>query len=219
MSAGEYCRVHRLADVQEITMKIGMIGAGSVSLAVARFALAQGHEVLLSNHSGPQKLGRAVDSLGVGASGVTVAEAAQADVVMLAVPWLNVESSLSGLPDWGTRILIDATNPFIETHPKLVLADLGGRGASEIVATLAPGARVVKAFNSITMDKFEAGPIHGDARRVLFVSGDDENAKALVKNLIVSFGFAVADLGSLETGGRIQQAGGPLAGRDMLLIE
>jgi len=51
------------------------------------------------------------------------------------------------------------------------------------------------------------------------VSGDDESAKTRVKNLIVSFGFAVADLGSLETGGRLQQAGGPLAGRDMLVIE
>lgn len=88
-----------------------------------------------------------------------------------------------------------------------------------MVATLAPGARVVKAFNSITMEKFEAGPSHGDARRVLFVSGDDESAKTLVKNLVVSFGFAVADLGNLETGGRLQQAGGPLAGRDMLVIE
>jgi len=44
-------------------------------------------------------------------------------------------------------VLIDATNPFVETSPTLVLADLGGKGASEVVAALAPGARIVKAFN------------------------------------------------------------------------
>lgn len=198
-------------------MKIGMIGAGSVSMAVARYALAQGHEVLLSNHSGPDRLSKAVARLGAGASGVPVAVAARAGLVLLGVPWRNVEALLSGLGDWEGRILVDATNPFLETHPRLVLAELGGRGASEIVAGLAPGARIVKAFNSITMEKFEAGPGQGDARRVLFVSGDDPAAKGIVGDLITSFGFAVIDLGGLNEGGRMQQAGGPLAGRDLLV--
>ncbi len=88
----------------------------------------------------------------------------------------------------------------------MVLADLGGRGASEIVASLAPGARLVKAFNSILMSNFEAGPKRGDARRVLFVSGDDASAKSTVKALIENFRFAVIDLGGLQTGGRLQQA-------------
>ena len=54
--------------------------------------------------------------------------------------------SLKDLPPWNGRVLIDATNPFVETSPKLVLADLGGKGASEIVAALAPGARIVKVL-------------------------------------------------------------------------
>ena len=124
------------------------------------------------------------------------------------MPWRSVPEALSGLPDWSGRILVDATNPFKETTPKLVLDDLGDRGASEIVADLAPGARVVKAFNSITMTNFEAGPKRGDARRAVLVSGDDEDAKTKIKQLITSFGFAVIrpwwaeDRRSATAGGR-----------------
>ena len=205
---------------EEIKMKIGMIGAGAVSLAVARYALAVGHEVVISNRSGPDKLSQAIAKLGKGATAATVAAAARAEVVLLAVPWRSVPEALSGLPDWSGRILVDATNPFKETTPKLVLDDLGDRGASEIVADLAPGARVVKAFNSITMTNFEAGPKRADARRAVLVSGDDEDAKTKIKQLITSFGFAVIDLGGLKTGGRLQQAGGPLAtGSDLLVAD
>ena len=101
--------------------------------------------------------------------------------------------------------------------PKLVLADLGGIGASEIVAGFAPGARIVKAFNSIRMAHFNEGPVNGQGKRVIFVSGDDETSKRVVKDLIESFGFAAIDLGGLVTGGRIQQAGGPLAGLDLFV--
>jgi 8-hydroxy-5-deazaflavin:NADPH oxidoreductase len=197
-------------------MRIGTLGAGEVALAVAREALARGHEIVLSSRSGPAALADKVTELGNGASAATVEEAASLDYVLLAVPWTNVEAALRGLPEWNGRVLIDATNPFAETSPKLVLADLGGIGASEIVGGFAPGARIVKAFNSIRMAHFNAGPINGYGKRVIFVSGDDEDSKHVVKDLIDSFGFAAIDLGGLVTG-RIQQAGGPLAGLDLLV--
>ena len=93
---------------------------------------------------------------------------------------------------------MDATNPFVGTAPDLVLADLGGESASEIVARHAPDALVVKAFNSIRMTTYRAGPTCGDARRVIFVSGDHPDAKIGIGKLIVSFGFAVIDLGDAE---------------------
>jgi len=133
------------------------------------------------------------------------------------VPWRNVEAALHDLPEWNGRVLIDSTNPFAETSPNLVLADLGGIGASEVVSGFAPGARIVKAFNSIRMAHFNGGPIKGQGRRVIFVSGDDEESKRTVKDLIESFGFAAIDLGGLVTGGRLQQAGGPLAGLDLFI--
>src|SRR5882672_711003 len=197
-------------------MRIGTIGAGAVALAVAREALARGHEIVLSSRSGPGALADKVSELGKGASATTVEEAASLDYVLLAVPWKNVEAALHGLPEWNGRVLIDATNPFAETSPKLVLADLGGKGASEVVAALAPGARIVKAFNSIVTARFNEGPVKNGGRRVMFVSGDHPEPTAFIKQLIESFGFTAIDLGGLATGGRLQQAGGPLAGRDLV---
>src|SRR5713101_2217003 len=120
-------------------MRFGTIVAGAVALAFAREALVRGYEVVLSSRHGPDALADKVAELGRGASVASVEEAASLDYVLLAVPWRNVESALKRVPAWNGRVLIDATNPFVETSPKLVLADLGGKGASEVVAAL--GAR------------------------------------------------------------------------------
>ena len=197
-------------------MKFGTIGAGVVALAFAREALAKGHEVVLSSRGGPESLADKIAKIGRGASAAAVEEAASLDYVLLAVPWRNVKGALQGLPAWNGRVLIDATNPFIETSPRLLLADLGGRGASEVVAALAPDARIVKAFNSIVTARFNEGPIKNGGRRVIFVSGDHSEPNDFVKSIIESFGFAPIYLGSLASGGRLQQAGGPLAGRDIV---
>src|SRR5438067_582180 len=176
-------------------MRFGTIGAGAVALAFGREALARGHEVVLSSRRGPDALGDKVAELGRGASAASVEEAASLDYVLLAVPWRNVESALKGLPAWNGRVLIDATNPFVETTPKLVLADLGGKGASEVVAALTPGARIVKAFNSIVTARFNEGPVKNGGRRVIFVSGDHPEPTAFIKQLIESFGFTAIDVG------------------------
>jgi 8-hydroxy-5-deazaflavin:NADPH oxidoreductase len=200
-------------------MKIGMLGAGDIARGVAKYALEQGHEVLLCNHSGPAKLAPIVAGLGPGAAGVSRAEAAAAEVVLLAVPWESIHDALTGLSPWSGRILIDATNPFLNPQHLNILDDLGGRMSSEIVADLAPGARLVKAFNTMFASKLAEGPRpRAGTRRVLFVSGDDAAAKTTVTNLIESFGFATVDLGDLKVGGRMQQAKtAPLAGPDFLL--
>jgi predicted dinucleotide-binding enzyme len=197
-------------------MRFGTIGAGAVALAFTRQALAAGHEVVLSSRRGPESLTGTVAELGHDASVATVKAAASLDYVLLAIPWPNIEDALRGLPAWNGRVLIDATNPFSEYIPNLVLADLGGKGASEIVAGLAPGARVVKAFNSIVIDRFNEGAAKNGGRRVIFVSGDDRESKEVIQGLIKSFGFEPIDLGDLVTGGRLQQAGGPLAGHDLV---
>jgi predicted dinucleotide-binding enzyme len=197
-------------------MRFGTIGAGAVALGFAREALRAGHQVVLSKRHGPDSLAEVVAELGNGASAATVADAASLDYVLFAVPWPNVEGALRGLPAWNGRVLIDATNPFTAYSPKLVLADLGDKGASEIVAALAHGARVVKAFNSIVIERFNQGPAKNGGRRVIFVSGDHAEPIEFVKDLIASFGFAPIHLGGLAAGGRMQQAGGPLAGRDLV---
>jgi hypothetical protein len=142
--------------------------------------------------------------------------AASCEMVLLAVPWDNVPDTLVSLPTWKNQILIDGTNPFHGKAGKFTPADVGNLSTSQLVAALAPGARVVKAFNHMTVPNLEAGPVANGARRVAFVSADDNDAKKRVETLLKTFGYSVIDLGDLRDGGLVQQAGGPLAGRDLL---
>jgi 8-hydroxy-5-deazaflavin:NADPH oxidoreductase len=196
-------------------MEIGIIGAGAVGLAFAKRALKVGHRVKLSNSRGPESLRDAVARLGDGATAATRDEAAACEIVLLAVPWDNIPETLGSLPRWKNQILIDATNPFHGNRGKFTPASVGNLSTSQLVAGLAPGARVVKALNNLIVENFVADPVVDGARRVAFISGDDGEAKKKVKALIESFGFAVIDLGNLHDGGLFQQAGGPLAGRDL----
>ena len=195
---------------------IGTLGAGEVAQAFATHLMKAGHEVLLSNSRGPSSLTQLVAKLGKGARAVTMDEAANAPMVVLAVPWPKVEAVLSKLPDWEGRILIDATNHFL--MPSMELADLKGRVSSEIVSSLAPSARVVKALNTLYASNLARDPKVGEGRRVIFVSGDDGGAKGEVGGLLTGLGFAVINLGSLRDGGRAQQVGNGLAGVDLIKI-
>jgi len=197
-------------------MEIGTIGAGAFAQAFAKRALKVGHKVKLSNSRGPDSLREIVDQLGPGATAATREEAAACEVVLLAVPWDNVPETLASLPKWNNQILIDGTNPFHGKAGSFTPADVGNLSTSQLVAALTPGARVVKALNNMTVPNFEADPVVNGARRVAFVSADNDGAKKRIKTLLENFGYSVVDLGNLRNGGLIQQAGGPLAGRDFL---
>jgi predicted dinucleotide-binding enzyme len=196
-------------------MEIGTIGAGAFAQAFAKRALRAGHKVKLSNDRGPDSLREIVNQLGPGATAATKAEAPACEMVLLAVPWDNVPGTLASLPTWRNQILIDGTNPFHGKAGKFTPADVGNLSTSQLVAALTPGARVVKAFNHMTVPNLEGDPVVNGARRVAFVSADNDEAKKRVEILIKELGYSVIDLGNLRDGGLIQQAGGPLAGRDL----
>ena len=196
------------------SLTIGFIGLGHVGQALAEKSVQAGHHVRLSNRRGPASLADYAATLGPLASAVTLAEAAQAEVVFLAVPWAAIGAALHGLPPWDGRIVVDTTNPILADG---TYADLGERTASEVVAAQVPGARVVKAFNSLLVAWMRDEPVQPAGKRVVFVSGDDDDAKRTVTELISTMGFAPIDLGGLATGGRLQQAGQPLAARNLLL--
>jgi predicted dinucleotide-binding enzyme len=197
-------------------MEIGTIGAGALAQAFAKQALKAGHKVMLSNSRGPESLREIVTRLGPGAIAATRDEAADCEIVLLAVPWDNVTETLANLPRWKNQILIDGTNPFHGKAGEFTLADVGNLSTSQFIAALAPGARVVKALNTMIVPNLEAEPIVNGARRVAFISADDDGAKKQVETLLAGFGYSVIDLGNLRDGGLIQQAGGPLAGRSLL---
>ena len=190
-------------------MKIGIIGAGAIGQAVAKQVVTAGHEALLSNSHGPDSLRDVVRELGPRARAVTTQEATGADIVVLSVPWAAVPQALANLPAWNNRILVDATNPVVQ--PGFRLAELGGRTSSQIVASLAPGARVVKAMNTLLAKVLGSNPREAGGNRVVFMSGDDATAKKSVSGLLEEFGFATIDLGTLAIGSGLQQfPGGPL---------
>jgi len=195
-------------------MEIGTIGAGAFAQAFAKRALEAGHAVKLSNSRGPDSLREIVHRLGPGATATATEEAVACEMVLLAVPWDNVPGTLASLPQWKNQILIDGTNPFHGKAGDFTPADVGNLSTSQVVAALTPGARVVKAFNHMVAPNLEAEPVVNGARRVAFISADDDGAKGRVRTLLENCGYSVVDLGDLRDGGLIQQAGGPLAGRD-----
>lgn len=190
-------------------MTIGIIGAGAIGTAFARALARAGIAATIANSRGPESLQGLARELGPAIAAGTRAEAAAADIVLVAVNWTKLPAALAGLPAWNNRIAIDANNP-IEA-PLFKPVDLDGRPSSEVFADLVPGARVVKAFNHLRPELIAGDPRAEGGRRVLFTSGDDARAKAEVGALIERLGFFPLDLGSLAVGGRLVQfPGGPL---------
>jgi predicted dinucleotide-binding enzyme len=190
--------------------RVGIIGAGRIGQAMARTALRAGREVVIANSRGPESLASVVEALGDGVTAATVEEVSAAGIVVLGVPYPRVREAVEGL-EWNGQIVIDATNDFDG-------GDLNGRTSSELVADVVSGTRVVKAANTLTAAVLASDPQEAGGRRVLFVSGDDADAKGEVIALFDDAGFSAIDLGALARGGAMQQVGGPLAGLNLVRL-
>jgi 8-hydroxy-5-deazaflavin:NADPH oxidoreductase len=191
---------------------IGVIGSGAVGRAVATRAVLAGIPVVLGNSRGPATLTGVVDELGARASAGTVAQAADADLVVIAIPFIKVPELASEVPDWSGRVVVDATNQFAQYKPTYSgRVDLGDETGSEWVARHLPGATVIKAFNAMYADYIMADPRHRDGRQVLFFAGDDDAVNAEFAEFGEALGFAPVLLGGLREGGRLMQLGGPLS--------
>lgn len=198
------------------TNAVGIIGAGAIGQAFAKQLVKAGINVILSNSRGPETLAETVNALGSKARAGTVKQAAEADIVFVSTNWSGTEAALKGL-NWEGRILIDATNPVL--LPGYKLAELNGKNSSQVVTGWAPGARVVKAFNTLLAGVLAQDPAQSGGRRVVFISGDHADAKAEVAELTAQLGFASIDLGGLEVGGYLQQfPGGPLPALNLLKV-
>lgn len=201
-------------------MNIGIIGAGHIGATAARLFVDAGHAVSISNSRGPETLRDLVLSLGPKAHAATPSEAAQfGDVVLVAIP-LKDYTTLPAAELRG-KIAIDAMNYYPERDSHIAPLDSGERTSSELVAAQLPGAYVVKAFNTIWFEHLKTqgkkdAPV--DERRVIFVSGDDADAKSAVSRLIEEIGFGPYVLGSLRDSSR-QQPGAALYNRDMTVAE
>ncbi|HZV80156.1 MAG TPA: NAD(P)-binding domain-containing protein [Candidatus Binatus sp.] len=193
------------ASLREVTiLVIGIIGSGKIGSTVARLAVGAGHDVVISNSRGPDSLSDLVASLGPHARAATVAQAVRdGDIVVIAIPFRSRATLFGSGVDFRGKIVVDAMNAYTENFEPM---DLGGKGSSELVAQELPGARVVKAFNTLYSKTLAsaAQPKGSPERIVLPLASDDADAKRVVASFIDSIGYQPFDNGSL-VGGRRQQ--------------
>jgi hypothetical protein len=196
-------------------MNIGIIGAGHIGSTAARLFTKPGHEVAVSNSRGPASLRSLASELGPRCHVMRVDDAARfGAVVLLAVPWRTPEALPQ--PEYvAGKIAIDAMNPYGAGGEIL---DLGGISSSGETRKRLPGARLVKAFNTMYYQHLATlgnTSLSIEDRYAIFVAGDDAEAKDTVSGLIEEIGFAPVDTGGLEEGGRRQQPGSPIYNRPM----
>jgi predicted dinucleotide-binding enzyme len=191
-------------------MKIGIIGSGNIGGTLTRRLRELGHDVTVANSRGPGSLaGLAAET---GAVAGTPAEAADAELVVLAVPL----KAVPGLPvaDLAGRVVIDADNYYPARDGRIAEIDAGAT-SSRWSADLLPGARLVKVFNTIQSDHLLrlGRPPGGEVRIALPVAADDAAAKRLVMGLVDELGFDPIDAGGLDDSWR-QEPGTPVYGAD-----
>jgi predicted dinucleotide-binding enzyme len=196
-------------------MSIGIIGAGAHGSNVARLLAKSGISATITNSCGPESLAALVGELGPSIKAGTTGEAASADIVLVALRWVDLRKALGGLPVWNGRIVVDGTNPVAFLDPDSAEAkdssnplaaygikaiDLGGKHSSEVFRGFVPGARVVKAFNHLDASVLP-GPVLSGGQRALFYSGDDADAKAEIRKIVEQTGYFPVDLGALDVVG------------------
>lgn len=194
-------------------MRIGIVGAGRMGGTLAVLLARGGHQVFVSNSRGPESLRDLVAEAGPHAEAVTVADAAErGEVVIIALPWGRSEA----LPTPSAvdhKIVVDAMNAFGRGRAK---SGSGGATTTEKTAAALPGARVVKAFNTLNFQLMRAATGRtGSDRLSLFVAGDDADAKKVVAGLMNDMGFAAVDTGTLAEGGKRQQPGSAIFNKEL----
>jgi predicted dinucleotide-binding enzyme len=191
-------------------MRIGIIGSGHIGGTLTRRLSALGHDVKVANTRGPDSLRDLAEE--TGATPTTPEEAvSDAELVVLAVPLRAVPD----LPSLDGKLVVDANNYYPGRDGQIAEID-AGMSSSRWAANHHPGARFVKAFNTMNWRKLlgDARP-HGDPDRLAIpVAGDDEAAKATVSGLVDALGFDPVDAGSLDDSRR-QEPGAPLYGADL----
>jgi predicted dinucleotide-binding enzyme len=185
---------------------IGFIGAGKIGSQLARLAVANGFDVILSNSRGPESLGDLVAELGPRATAATTTEAGdRADIVVVTIPVAAIRDV--PVEPLAGKIVIDTGNYYPERDGNIAELDDESTTTGELLERHLPHSRIVKAFNTIEWRSLTAhGEPRGSAnRRALPVAGDDPEAKQTVVELLDTFGFDAVDAGPLAESWRFQR--------------
>ena len=177
---------------------VAMIGTGNVGAALGRRFAENGHKVIYgSRDPSAADVRELVAATGHGAVAVSQAEAAaQADIVVLAVPWTAVESIVRSLPSLSGKIVVDPTNPRMMATDGFADYPIEDSNA-ERIARLAPGAHVVKAFSTLGAETM-LDPSLAQGPVTVPIVGDDRAAKERVATLAREIGLEAVDVGPLR---------------------
>jgi len=185
---------------------IGLIGAGHIGSQVARLAVANGYNAVVSNSRGPDTLADLVKQLGPKARAATPTEAGAAgDIVIVTVPLKNYRSV--PVEPLAGKVVIDTNNYYPQRDGRIPELDNESTTTAELLQAHLPKSKVVKAFNHIYAAELttHGQPAGTPNRRALVVVGNDAEAKATVTKLLDAFGFDTVDAGPLKEGWRIQR--------------
>ena len=186
--------------------KIAILGAGAVGTALAQNWSSKGYVVTLAvRDMQSESAEHARAALGEAVSILETSEAiSEADVVVVALPWRAVAGVLSSLDGLDDKVIIDATNPLGMTEDGFGLVLGHTTSGGEEVARLMPRARVVKSLNQIGAE-IMADPSALPQAPVMFVAGDDDEARNVALALVKDLGFDAQDFGPLK-GARLLEA-------------
>ena len=189
-------------------MSYAIAGFGKIGQALARAFARKNIDVAVASRRPPEALAPQARAIGPSVVAKSLREALAADTIILAVPFGEHREVAKALPNWKGKTVIDAMNAF-----GVLPEELDGLPASAFVAKAFTGARLVKGFNHLGAATLAADPIVEGGRRVVFLSGDDEDAIAPVEALAKQLGFAPVKLGKLNEGGALVHARGRIWGQ------
>jgi 8-hydroxy-5-deazaflavin:NADPH oxidoreductase len=183
---------------------VGILGAGRVGTAVARQALKAGYQVKIATSKPAEDIALLVEIITPGAAAVDSAEAAAADLVVVAVPLHKYRTLDPGLLTGKT--VIDAMNYWAPTDGEVDDFENDPRTSSEIIQDFLTGARLVKSLNHIGYHELEEdGQEPGTpSRRALALAGDNDDAKTAVAGFLDRMGYDPVDAGPLAAGRAFQ---------------
>ena len=184
-------------------MSYAIIGAGKAGKALAKAFARKGVEVAIASKRSTEALEPVAKAIGPTIIPKSLRDAVKADIVILAIPFGTQKEVAKAAESWQGKIVIDVTNAY-GVSPE----ELGNLPSSVVVSQAFPGAKLVKAFNSLAAETLAEDPNVKGGRRVVFLSSDDEGGAAQVATLVEQLGFAPVHLGKLAEGGLLIQARG-----------
>ena len=190
-------------------MDVTIIGTGNMARAIGSRLLAGGHSLTVVGKDEDMAAAAAEELGGAGGGGsVATAKAGgplAGDVVILAVYYADARDAMQQYGDQlDGKVVVDITNPVNESFDALVVPP--DSSATAELAQLAPGARLVKAFNTTFANTLKGGEVSGQTLDV-FLAGDDEGAKTTVATLVKEGGLNPIDAGGLRRARELEAAG------------